>query len=100
MSDKYLMLEFDCHFLKTCNFKSVLSMQAFNSVKDALLHDCADVRAAACICMRNVSRSVQVCSRINDSNIKIVFRVDHLDSSLIYVYTYIFTEFECRILHE
>ncbi|KAK4780654.1 hypothetical protein SAY87_016760 [Trapa incisa] len=47
-----------CSRLEFCRAK-FLQMQAFNSVSEALHHDCADVRGAACICMRNVTRSVQ-----------------------------------------
>ncbi|CAI9774496.1 unnamed protein product [Fraxinus pennsylvanica] len=34
-------------------------MQAFNFLTDALTHDSPEVRAAACICLKNVSRSVK-----------------------------------------
>lgn len=36
-------------------------MQGLQFITDALNNDNADVRAAACICLRNVSRSVKVC---------------------------------------
>lgn len=39
--------------------------QVLNVVVDALAHDSADVRSAACICLRNVSRSIKVCNSRN-----------------------------------
>lgn len=38
----------------------ILLMQAVNLITDALNHDGSDVRAAACICLRSVSRSIKV----------------------------------------
>lgn len=37
-------------------------MQVLNLVADALTHEVADVRTAACICLRSVSRSIKVCA--------------------------------------
>lgn len=35
-------------------------MQALDVITDVLTHDTAEVRAAACICLKSVSRSVKV----------------------------------------
>lgn len=35
-------------------------MQALKFINDAMIHDSAEVRAAACICLKNISRSVEV----------------------------------------
>lgn len=45
-----------------------LLMQAMKLVGDALSHDSGEVRAAACICLKNVSRSVKVCDSNNSQN--------------------------------
>ncbi|OWM69184.1 hypothetical protein CDL15_Pgr025371 [Punica granatum] len=66
-----LALAHICSRLEVCRAK-LLPMQAFDSVNDALRHDCADVRAAACMCMRSVSRSVQNLSAGFFMNEKIV----------------------------
>ncbi|KAK4780091.1 hypothetical protein SAY87_016197 [Trapa incisa] len=63
-----------CSRLEICRAK-LLHMQEFNSINDALHHDCADVRAAACICLRSVSRSVQNLSAGFFMNEKIVMPV-------------------------
>ncbi|XP_059665279.1 uncharacterized protein LOC132311397 isoform X2 [Cornus florida] len=47
-----------CSKLESCRSR-LLSLQVLNLVTDALAHDSADVRAAACICLRSVSRSVK-----------------------------------------
>uniref|UniRef100_A0A5B6ZSE1 Putative armadillo repeat-containing protein 8 n=1 Tax=Davidia involucrata TaxID=16924 RepID=A0A5B6ZSE1_DAVIN len=47
-----------CSKLESCRSR-LLSLQVLNLVTDALIHDSADVRAAACICLKNVSRSVK-----------------------------------------
>ena len=36
-------------------------MQVLASVREALVHDSAEVRAAACIFLKNVARSIKVC---------------------------------------
>lgn len=47
-----------CSKLEICRSK-LMALQAFNLVRDALRHDCTDVRVAACICLRSLSRSVK-----------------------------------------
>ncbi|KAF3452534.1 hypothetical protein FNV43_RR02967 [Rhamnella rubrinervis] len=47
-----------CSKLESCRSK-FLSLKALNFVTDALNHDSPDVRAAACICLRSVSRSIK-----------------------------------------
>lgn len=47
-----------CSKLESCRSR-LLSLQVLNLVTDALTHDSADVRAAACSCMKSVSRSVK-----------------------------------------
>ncbi|PIA48490.1 hypothetical protein AQUCO_01400820v1 [Aquilegia coerulea] len=47
-----------CSRLENCRAR-FMSMQALNLVTNALTHDCAEVRTAACICMRSVTRSVK-----------------------------------------
>ncbi|KAL5766564.1 hypothetical protein ACOSP7_017181 [Xanthoceras sorbifolium] len=47
-----------CSKLECCRSR-FLSLQALDSVIVALAHDSADVRTAACICLRSVSRSIK-----------------------------------------
>lgn len=47
-----------CSKLEICRSK-LLDLQAFDLVSDALRHDCTDIRVAACICLRSLSRSVK-----------------------------------------
>ncbi|KAJ4825384.1 hypothetical protein Tsubulata_012539 [Turnera subulata] len=47
-----------CAKLESCRL-AFLSLKVLNSVTDALTHDSADVRSAACICLRNVTRSIK-----------------------------------------
>ncbi|KAF8403818.1 hypothetical protein HHK36_011924 [Tetracentron sinense] len=47
-----------CSKLENCRSR-LLSLQVLNSITDALTHDSAEVRSAACICIRSVSRSVK-----------------------------------------
>ncbi|GAV59756.1 Arm domain-containing protein [Cephalotus follicularis] len=47
-----------CSTLESCRSK-FLSLQVLNLVIDALNHDTADVRTAACICLRSVFRSIK-----------------------------------------
>ncbi|XP_058224207.1 uncharacterized protein LOC131333588 [Rhododendron vialii] len=47
-----------CSKLESCRSR-LLSLQVLNLVTDALTHESADVRAAACSCMKSVSRSVK-----------------------------------------
>uniref|UniRef100_A0A2P2KKY1 Armadillo/beta-catenin repeat family protein n=1 Tax=Rhizophora mucronata TaxID=61149 RepID=A0A2P2KKY1_RHIMU len=47
-----------CSKLETCRSR-FLSFQVLNLVADALTHDHADVRIAACICLKSVSRSIK-----------------------------------------
>ncbi|GFP98785.1 armadillo repeat-containing protein 8 [Phtheirospermum japonicum] len=54
----FLALADICSKLECCRDK-VLHLEALNFVTEALAHDSADVRAAACIFLMNVSRSVK-----------------------------------------
>lgn len=47
-----------CSKLECCRL-AFLSLKVLNSVTDALTHDVTDVRSAACICLRNVTRSIK-----------------------------------------
>ncbi|ONI13843.1 hypothetical protein PRUPE_4G249300 [Prunus persica] len=47
-----------CSNLESCRSR-FLSLQALNLVSDALTHDSSDVRTAACMCLRCVSRSIK-----------------------------------------
>ncbi|XP_031271957.1 armadillo repeat-containing protein 8 [Pistacia vera] len=47
-----------CSKLECCRAR-FLSLQVLNLVIDALAHESADVRTAACICLRSVSRSIK-----------------------------------------
>ncbi|KAK1589044.1 hypothetical protein Q3G72_029977 [Acer saccharum] len=47
-----------CSKLECCRSR-FLSSQVLNSVVDAVAHDSADVRSAACICFKSVARSIQ-----------------------------------------
>ncbi|XP_021279429.1 armadillo repeat-containing protein 8 isoform X2 [Herrania umbratica] len=50
-----------CSKLESCRSK-FLSLQVLNLVTDALTDDSADVRTAACICLKSVTRSIKVCN--------------------------------------
>ncbi|GFZ13011.1 ARM repeat superfamily protein [Actinidia rufa] len=47
-----------CSKLESCRSR-LLSLQVLNMVTDALSHDSANVRAAACLCLKSVTRSVK-----------------------------------------
>lgn len=47
-----------CSKLEICRSK-LMSLQALKFIIDALSHDSSEVRSAACICLRSVSRSVK-----------------------------------------
>ncbi|KAI5334455.1 hypothetical protein L3X38_024588 [Prunus dulcis] len=47
-----------CSKLESCRSR-FLSLQALNLVSDALTHDSSEVRTAACMCLRCVSRSIK-----------------------------------------
>ncbi|XP_042512264.1 armadillo repeat-containing protein 8-like [Macadamia integrifolia] len=47
-----------CSKMEICRSRFI-SLQVLNVVTDAMNHDSLDVRIAACICMRNISRSVK-----------------------------------------
>lgn len=67
----FLALANLCSKLECCRSK-FLSLQVLNLLIDALTHDEANVRAAACICLRSVSRSVKNLSAGCFMNEKIV----------------------------
>ncbi|CAI9106389.1 OLC1v1005532C3 [Oldenlandia corymbosa var. corymbosa] len=54
----FLALADMCSQLESCRTR-LLSLKALKFVTDSMNHDCAEVRAAACICLGNVSRSVE-----------------------------------------
>ncbi|XP_027152067.1 armadillo repeat-containing protein 8 [Coffea eugenioides] len=54
----FLALADLCSRLESCRTK-LLSLKALQFMVDAMSHDSAEVRAAACICLKNVSRSVE-----------------------------------------
>ncbi|GER46049.1 armadillo repeat-containing protein [Striga asiatica] len=56
----FLALADLCSGLECCR-ERVLHLKVLNYVTEALAHDSADVRSAACIFLKNVSRSVKVC---------------------------------------
>ncbi|CBI16370.3 hypothetical protein VitviT2T_007897 [Vitis vinifera] len=60
-----------CSKLENCRSR-FLALQVMNSVIDALTHDSGEVRAAACICLRSVSRSVKNLSAGNFMNETVV----------------------------
>ncbi|KAF3972312.1 hypothetical protein CMV_004171 [Castanea mollissima] len=47
-----------CSKLESCRSR-FLSLEVLNLVTDALTHEVSDVRTAACICLRSVSRSIK-----------------------------------------
>lgn len=58
----YLALAGLCAKLECCRSTLLKSPKALKFVTNALTHDTAEVRAAACICLRNISRSVKYLS--------------------------------------
>ncbi|XP_044482367.1 armadillo repeat-containing protein 8 isoform X3 [Mangifera indica] len=60
-----------CSKLECCRAR-FLSLQVLNLVIDALAHDSAHVRTAACICLRSVSRSIKNLSAGNFMNESVV----------------------------
>ncbi|KAK7301832.1 hypothetical protein RJT34_12708 [Clitoria ternatea] len=61
-----------CSKLECCR-SSFLSLQVLNLVVDALTHEDASVRSAACICLRSVSRSIKNLSAGCFMNKRVVF---------------------------
>ncbi|KAK7305321.1 hypothetical protein VNO77_43225 [Canavalia gladiata] len=70
-----------CSKLECCR-SSFLSLQVLNLVVDALTHEDASVRTAACICLRNVSRSVKNLGAGHFMNERVVFPLVQLLSDL------------------
>ncbi|KAG4935298.1 hypothetical protein JHK85_050217 [Glycine max] len=68
----FLALADLCSKLECCR-SSFLSLQVLNLVVDALTHEDASVRTAACICLRSVSRSIKVAALGAISNIVVDF---------------------------
>ncbi|XP_022856035.1 armadillo repeat-containing protein 8-like [Olea europaea var. sylvestris] len=54
----FLALADLCSKLECCRDR-FLSLKAFNFLTDVLTHDSPEVRTAACICLKNISRSVK-----------------------------------------
>ncbi|KAL2510840.1 ARM repeat superfamily protein [Abeliophyllum distichum] len=67
----FLALADMCSELECCRDRA-LSLEALSYIKDALEHDSADVRTAACIFLRNLSRSVKVTLRMQLSRVPMV----------------------------
>ncbi|PKA49854.1 hypothetical protein AXF42_Ash004396 [Apostasia shenzhenica] len=53
-----LVLAEICSKLETGRYL-LLSLQVLNHIAEALKHECAEVRIAACLCIRNISRSIK-----------------------------------------
>ncbi|XP_042413293.1 armadillo repeat-containing protein 8-like [Zingiber officinale] len=66
-----------CSKLEKCRCQ-LLSPQVLDLVIDSLEHDCAEVRAAACICIRNITRSLKNLSAGSLSNEAVVIRLVQL----------------------
>ncbi|KAK7289705.1 hypothetical protein RIF29_03560 [Crotalaria pallida] len=77
----FLALADLCSKLECCR-SSFLSSQVLNLVVDALTHDDASVRTAACICLRSVSRSIKNLSAGRFMSERIVFLLVRLLSDL------------------
>ncbi|CAL0301725.1 unnamed protein product [Lupinus luteus] len=77
----FLALADLCAKLECCR-SSFISSQVLNLVVDALTHDDASVRTAACICLRSVSRSIKNLSAGRFMNERIVFPLVQLLSDL------------------
>ncbi|XP_027335549.1 armadillo repeat-containing protein 8-like isoform X2 [Abrus precatorius] len=77
----FLALADLCSKLECCR-SSFLSLQVLNLVVDALIHEDASVRTAACICLRSVSRSIKNLSAGRFMNERVVFPLVHLLSDL------------------
>ncbi|KAL3529880.1 hypothetical protein ACH5RR_009202 [Cinchona calisaya] len=54
----FLALADLCSRLESCRTR-LLSLKGLHFINHAMTHDSAEVRAAACICLRNISRSVE-----------------------------------------
>ncbi|XP_028795159.1 armadillo repeat-containing protein 8 [Neltuma alba] len=70
-----------CSKLECCRSR-FLTLQVLSLVVDALVHDNADVRKAACICLRNSSRSIKNLSAGHFMNESIVIPLVQLLSDL------------------
>ncbi|KAL9319982.1 hypothetical protein ACSQ67_011821 [Phaseolus vulgaris] len=70
-----------CSKLECCR-SNFLSLQVLNLVIDALTHEDASVRTAACICLRSVSRSIKNLSAGRFMNERVVFPLVQLLSDL------------------
>ncbi|KAE9594134.1 hypothetical protein Lalb_Chr18g0050571 [Lupinus albus] len=77
----FLALADLCAKLECCR-SSFLSSEVLNLVVDALTHDDASVRTAACICLRSVSRSFKNLNAGRFMNERIVFPLVQLLSDL------------------
>ncbi|CAL0335031.1 unnamed protein product [Lupinus luteus] len=77
----FLALADLCSKLECCR-SSFLSLQVLNIVVEALTHNDASVRTAACICLRSVSRSIKNLSAGCFMNERIVFPLVRLLSDL------------------
>ncbi|RZC00067.1 Armadillo repeat-containing protein 8 isoform B [Glycine soja] len=77
----FLALADLCSKLECCR-SSFLSLQVLNLVVDALTHEDASVRTAACICLRSVSRSIKNLSAGRFMNERVVCPLVQLLSDL------------------
>ena len=84
-----------CLFYQFATSNILSWMQVLNLVADALTHEVADVRTAACICLRSVSRSIKVCAM----NVKFMITdLWWLQNRLLLIKYH--SEFECRLFYE
>ncbi|XP_074581658.1 uncharacterized protein LOC141838156 [Curcuma longa] len=66
-----------CSKLEKCRCQ-LMSPQVLDLIIDSLEHDCLEVRAAACICIRNITRSLKNLSAGPFSNEAVVIRLVQL----------------------
>ncbi|XP_028758750.1 armadillo repeat-containing protein 8 [Neltuma alba] len=77
----FLALADLCSKLECCRSK-FLSLQVLNFVIDALTHDNANVRAAACVCLRSVTRSIKNLTAGHFMNERVIIPLVRLLSDL------------------
>lgn len=80
----------------TFNFLYTFVIQVLNLVIDALTHEDASVRTAACICLRSVSRSIKVCNM----RWRLALEVYYASAMCSLILMKLCSEFECRSFYE
>ncbi|XP_057995300.1 uncharacterized protein LOC110666697 isoform X3 [Hevea brasiliensis] len=74
-----------CSKLESCRYR-FLSLEVWNMVTNALTHDSAGVRTAACICIRSVTRSIKnLCAGYFMNEVLVIPLVQLLNDSLVSV---------------